>query len=126
MKQIKYRAYLKWVKIILEVKSIDFERKIIYCKTELNKSNPCDFYSFDDVILMQYTGLKDKNGVEIYEGDIANSKIFGVSQIRYYKNSFTLWSFYGDFARCYLTDDIKVIGNIYENKELLKNDKEEN
>ena len=69
--------------------------------------------------VMQYTGLKDKNGVEIYEGDIVSGHIFGICEVRYYKNAFVLWSVDKDFSRSYACELIEVIGNIYENPELI-------
>ena len=70
-------------------------------------------------VLMQYTGLKDKNGVEIYEGDIVSGHIFGICEVRYYKNAFVLWSVDKDFSRSYACELIEVIGNIYENPEIM-------
>lgn len=84
----------------------------------------------DDVILMQSTGLKDKEGTEVFEGDILHHQI----QTEYtfivkYDKDNGRW--YGDgLSRTYridITKDFlpyyKVIGNIYENPELLE-DKE--
>ena len=73
----------------------------------------------EDYILMQYTGLKDKNGKEIYEGDAIRYKNYnGFSVIRYEKGSFF---FYGISVIHFLFNvkgkDIEVIGNIYENPE---------
>lgn len=132
MRELKFRAFIKWAKLILEVESIDFKRKRVYCKTELGKPNPCDFYNFDDIELMQYTGLKDKNGVEIYEGDICRcwggaefngyyeyNKIY---EVKWQGSGFEMviddcgygWNYSSGF------EYIEVIGNIYENPELLK------
>ena len=85
-----------------------------------------------DYPLMQYTGLKDKNGVEIYEGDIlrnATEKLFGCLkfEIRWENRSgrFVLDSSqeHGWHGLDATTDDsneyLEVIGNIYENPELL-------
>lgn len=84
----------------------------------------------EDFILMQYTGLKDKNGVEIYEGDILFHTLQGRRKV-FYPYSETVAS-YGlrDIDNGFgstLQDSHaiwEVIGNIYENKELLERESE--
>ncbi|MCR5266758.1 MAG: YopX family protein [Cyanobacteria bacterium RUI128] len=77
-----------------------------------------------EYILMQSTGLKDKNGTLIYEGDICEYEFEDIGKqkaIIYFNNK------YASFLKKPLNDfqyaeinDCKVIGNIYENKELLE------
>ena len=82
-----------------------------------------NLFPIEDVVIMQYTGLKDENGKEIYEGDIVRGyyanldwegndtgkvRIEIIDDIRYMQNKFP-------------DTDCEVIGNIYENQELINN-----
>ena len=76
-----------------------------------------------NIILMQYTGLKDKNGKEIYEGDMVQIDHHWDSdwadkphEVNYDNGSFFPWGT-GDWEE--ISDKWEIIGNIYENPELL-------
>jgi len=81
----------------------------------------------EDYILMQYTGLKDKNGKEIYEGDIIKN-IDGYVHWGKYEDGEYVYNVYTWVLNKYGTvlsemvltyKNVEVIGNIYENPELL-------
>lgn len=117
----KFRAFLKDTKKIADVKSIFFEN-------EVAKVTDNEFYLFDDIILMQSTGLHDKNGVEIFEGYIVeiiydNEPFIGVVVYDLGETDFKATNNHEDYGNNfqYLTvgESIEVIGNIYQNKELL-------
>lgn len=99
--------------------------------SELARSGHYEPVEIDAETLGQYTGLRDKNGKEIYEGDICKALLFVYEQfVEVYWDedtlNFRVKSDHGtaDFS-CY-HDDVEnaVCGNIYENPELLKGEHE--
>ena len=80
--------------------------------------SPCpvnDFLSQDNI--MEFIGRFDKNGKEIYEGDIMNT-VFGEKGV--VKMIYDGWYIFLDEGRnCSMSSSIDVLGNIYENPELL-------
>ena len=123
MREIKFRAWLKEKKIMGEVLGIDILHKEIFFS---NEDVDCyEHVDFKNIELMQYTGLKDKNGKEIYEGDI----LFESFGERYYKVVFKNGSFRAEFEGDFeeysfdlidvVAQGCEVVENIYENAELL-------
>lgn len=132
----KFRAWLKKEKKMVDVLSIDLEAKmIVFYNQEEEYEDIIREASapFKDIELLEYIGLKDKDGNEIYEDDIVH--ICGFSNIdvveydssyvgfvlkSYCKNGEVLYveplSEYTRFA----SPELEVIGNIYDNPELLE------
>ena len=117
MREIKFRAWNQKLNCMSEVLEIDFQHNAIRCIPGHLPKN-----KLSDVDIMQFTGLLDKNGKEIYEGDIMKITTtfhsFNVSVIW----SEDCWTFsadgeYGTLSEWNKTSE--VVGNIYQNKELL-------
>ena len=124
MREIKFRAWSPSKKLWREDWVMDSYEKII----DLNKER----YD-DDLILCQYTGLKDKNGKEIWEGDVCRlSMISGgewVTENLHNVVEFSRCSFVFSVGQRTIplewrwdkdTYRVEIIGNIYENPELLE------
>ena len=143
MREIKFRAWSKYKNLIGEVTGFRFSKSqypFVNVRFKENGKIVDEGYHFgqedgcDNVILMQFTGCHDKNGVEIYEGDIlrdTDSEIYYVDFIRgcfYLKTKYisfphlgwTEWLPMCEIDRLANPVDFEVIGNIYENPGLLK------
>lgn len=119
----KFRAWHKELKMMFEVKSLVYTLRLATLTNE-NDLVPSRTCSFDDIILMQSTGLFDKNGVEIFEWDVVIAWSQGVKGTFEIKRRIDgLWLLYpawkdGQFWYLSPTEDgcetIEIIGNIYE------------
>lgn len=134
MREIKFRAWLKRG-FIVDVVSIDFEnRYITWDDGQISRSEPPDkeyeIEPFKDIELLEYTGIKDIHGHEIYEGYLVRYTIPEDVPENERDVRKVIWvdgmcGFQGrtlnDRFECFLdTETFEIIGNIYENPELLK------
>lgn len=132
MREIKVRAWYKPYKQMCQVESLRFDGNGVYTAVLIEEP----FYDrriveADEIVIEQFTGLKDKNGTEIYHGDICSftsktGKHIGVVEwldnlagfgLRMVKNNFR-YTFSGLDTMGVNLDTLKVIGNIHENPEL--------
>ena len=126
MKQPK--VYIKEIGIIAKVIMIDYfdEEVQIYDKGE-SRYRYCNF---DEVEFIYGTGFKDKNGKEIEHGDILKTEFEDVFSIKF-NNVYGFCAIKDDIRRYFAEEDLEyelretlskteVIGNIYENKDLLE------
>jgi len=121
MIEIKFRAYNKNTKKVEEVKEISFFKGdfvlITRCIETLKMQEQINS---SEAELLQFTGLKDKNDIEIYEGDCVRFQVQDGGYVVYIKGSFQFKAIKG-FCLPDIRQECEVIGNIYENPELIVN-----
>lgn len=120
----KFRAWDKEEKIMIDWIDLDMSKDggeddfIVFEPTGPVKS------AITNPILMQSTGLKDKNGVEIYEGDIVENSHKEIGFIKNCSDAFCFnrqeWNFY--LSGIGAGSPFEILGNIYENPELLEDE----
>ena len=122
MKEFKFRAWYKKTKKMFKVITIDFNYKEVYCHSTESGNNYVITLEWAET--MQFTTLKDKNGKEIFEGDIVKCEIgaivfllrivFEDGQFLAVSNDdLTNFPLFEIFYKC------EIVGNIYENEKLL-------
>lgn len=129
-RQYKFRAWDKKDKVVRDVVGMSFYHDAVSVDIEYGKYLQDDAKRFE---LMQYTGLKDKNGTEIYEGDVVLDKYEEVKIVQWYEGQFvvTRQVLNGSGKRFEYNNinnhinhysKFEVIGNIYENPNFLEFD----
>lgn len=128
---IKFRAWNKVWAMMLPVDSIDFVNKSCSVTVEASdydhKGEWSDYVFGEDIILMSFTGLHDKNGKPIFEGDLITAE--GIWQPGEVAEIIWTTKYNGFGIRSNSSTDpmlpntlsnIEVLGNIYENPEPLE------
>ena len=145
MREIEFRAYIKDIKKIVDIYNIDFLQETI------SFTNPYDTKytsrEFNQVELMQYTGLCDKKGTKIFEGDIVEMHYFfenhdpstlGVFEDEAYIKGYLQYDELGlvlidkNHKKCRVSEyvqepceELEIIGNIHDTPELLTHQHED-
>ena len=117
----KFRAWHKPMQRMSEVLAISFERQKVKIKHQRGTTHMT--VPFDDVELMQSTGIFDKNSKEIFEDDIVKTTRFFKELIGIVKQLEGAWVIDTEKGAVYLWSDIdenEILGNTWENPELLE------
>lgn len=112
MREIKFRAWDK------EDKNYNYDWHTLTYDDVYGESLN-EFFLFERVVFEQYTNLDDINGREIYEGDIVfDTRAKDYNVVKFHKGAWTFNS--SNDLVGYFDNELKVVGNIHENPELLE------
>jgi len=139
MREIKFRVWFKNYKRFMDMED-EYERSLylmdisngkLVFENNIDDDGGLEYFNKNGHVLSQYTGVKDKNGNEIYEGDIVNYEdnehygivvfkkgAFGINHYNFDASDCPL--FYTFYELIHNKKKLLVAGNIYENPELLK------
>ncbi|PGT89198.1 YopX family protein [Bacillus sp. AFS040349] len=128
MREIKFRAFIKNIKWLLPVITIDFDKDNGFVEVDLSGEGDYADYTFDEVDLMQYTGFKDINEHEVYEGDIVEVKWLKDTDkgvVRWFACGFYVMDmeWHSPIPLSSMSAKIEVVGNVHE-IQLLRRDEE--
>lgn len=106
----RYRAWVKSEKRMYNVDSIDFEHSQVGI-------NSVGWLNEHEIELMKSTGLRDKNGKLIFEGDIFKRNDGKICVVKWINDG---WVAYWRDLMLHVSDGIEIIGNIHDTPSLLK------
>ena len=112
---IKFKAWHERLQMMFTVYSIDFDKGLVFCESENDTRHT---FGMIDVELLQLTEIEDRNGGDIYDGDI--SAFFDMEAYEIEREESGRWMLKGLYEE--LDDrktEVLVIGNIYENPGML-------